>query len=176
MNIFDKNQYRKSYVNHTDTNNFDKIIIKKIGLLLAKLKNIKTIGIYYSLKSEVDITSIIKFSQYNFALPKIIEDKLQFCSYHEYSTLEKDRYKIYVPQENLFVEPDVIIVPGKAFDIFGHRIGSGKGFYDAYIRNSKNLRKKIGVCYNSQLYNYIKPNSYDQKMDYMVTEEKLLCL
>ena len=40
---------------------------------------------------------------------------------------------------------DVIIVPGLAFDQEAHRLGRGKGYYDAYIASYNEYAKENGI-------------------------------
>ena len=87
--------------------------------------------------------------------------------------LEPDRRKQHVVKvESL---PDVIIVPGVAFDYNLNRIGYGAGFYDAYFKEkgyTDDLTKpyRIGICYDFQMGYDITPDDGDVKMNIVITE------
>jgi len=42
-----------------------------------------------------------------------------------------------------------MIIPAKVIDIFGNRIGSGKGYYDKYLSNTSPKLLKICICYEA---------------------------
>ena len=67
----------------------------------------------------------------------------------------------------------MIVVPAVAFDKNGYRIGYGGGFYDKFLSKIGNSIK-VGIAYNFQIVNNIIPESHDIKMDYIVTEEKII--
>ncbi len=66
--------------------------------------------------------------------------------------------------------PDLVIVPGIAFDKDGNRIGYGGGYYDKYLSNKKVF--KIGFLYDFQLIKGIKSEKHDVKMDKIIIAEK----
>ena len=68
---------------------------------------------------------------------------------------------------------DVAIVPGVAFDIYGNRLGQGKGYYDKFFKNH-NLYK-IGVCYSKNLSAEELPHTdNDIAMDCIVSDSGVL--
>ncbi len=76
------------------------------------------------------------------------------------------------PEENATVEPDVLLVPLLAFDRQGYRLGYGGGFYD---RTLTMLRAKkpvvaIGVAFAGQEIPEVPRGSFDQPMDWIMTE------
>lgn len=69
------------------------------------------------------------------------------------------------------VEPDVVLVPLLAFDANGFRLGYGGGFYD---RTLQKLRAKkrvtaVGVAYDEQRVDAVPIESYDQRLDWVLT-------
>lgn len=66
--------------------------------------------------------------------------------------------------------PDLVIVPGIAFDKDGNRIGYGGGYYDKYLEDKSVV--KIGFLYNFQLYNNIDSEEHDVKMDKIIIGTK----
>lgn len=111
------------------------------------------------------------------AVPISDEDTLTLTlSYIESKDdLERSTYGIYEPtvirkaDEN---DMDLILVPGLAFDRNGGRMGFGKGYYDKLLRNSKG--KKIGLCYDFQLFDSIPTQPHDVFMDCIITEKEAL--
>ena len=64
----------------------------------------------------------------------------------------------------------LVIVPGVAFDTQGYRVGYGKGYYDKYLANKRQI-SMIALSYACQIVDEIPYDSYDIKMDKIVTEE-----
>ena len=70
-------------------------------------------------------------------------------------------------------EPDLILIPGLAFDERGGRVGRGKGFYDRYLDGKSSL--KIGLAFEAQLLRKkLALEPHDQLLDGLVTEQRLL--
>lgn len=79
-------------------------------------------------------------------------------------------------EEAPLVEPDVLLVPLMAFDRQGYRLGYGGGFYDrtlALLRGKKTVTA-IGVGYAAQEVPAVAHNSFDQPLDYVMTESETI--
>ncbi len=66
----------------------------------------------------------------------------------------------------------VWLVPGIAFDVFGGRIGRGKGFYDSLLRRYSG--QKIGIGYDWQLTDTVPTTVHDISLDSLITEKRYL--
>jgi 5-formyltetrahydrofolate cyclo-ligase len=64
-------------------------------------------------------------------------------------------------------------VPGVVFDEYGNRIGYGGGYFDKLLSNVEAI--KIGLSYEFQVLKHIPHEEHDVKMDYILTEKKILC-
>jgi 5-formyltetrahydrofolate cyclo-ligase len=69
---------------------------------------------------------------------------------------------------------DLVIVPGVAFDVTKNRIGFGKGYYDKYLSKMRPEVKKIAVAYDYQVLESIPSEDHDVKMDYVMTESRIV--
>jgi len=68
---------------------------------------------------------------------------------------------------------DCIVVPGVAFDLFGYRLGYGKGFYDRQLSGAS--ASIVALSYDQQVMKEALPlDSHDVKMDILVTDKKVL--
>ena len=77
------------------------------------------------------------------------------------------------PQEAPLVVPSILLVPLLAFDPEGYRLGYGGGFYD---RTLAKLRSEahavaVGVAYAVQEVPMVPRGTYDQPLDFIVTEQ-----
>lgn len=78
-------------------------------------------------------------------------------------------------RDHLADEPDLIIVPGVAFDHGGHRIGYGQGFYDRFLRHPGLRSTLVGLCHDFQLVDGELPaEPHDVRMDIIVTERRVI--
>ena len=57
-----------------------------------------------------------------------------------------------------------------AFDISGYRLGYGKGFYDKFLANRRQI-STMALAFACQIVDEIPRDMYDIKMDKIVTEE-----
>jgi 5-formyltetrahydrofolate cyclo-ligase len=73
---------------------------------------------------------------------------------------------------------DVLIVPGLAFVRKCDRLGQGKGYYDRFIQRMISSDKKppclLAVCLTCQLVEEIPVESYDRRMDLIITPSEII--
>ena len=63
---------------------------------------------------------------------------------------------------------DVVLVPGLAFGRDGGRLGTGGGFYDAFLAETDALR--VGVCPAGALVPSVPTEAHDARLDLVVTD------
>ena len=72
-------------------------------------------------------------------------------------------------------EADLIIVPGVAFDLTGHRVGYGKGFYDRFLKHPGRKAHLIGLCHDFQLTDEAIPvDMHDIPMEIVVSDKRII--
>lgn len=69
---------------------------------------------------------------------------------------------------------DVAVLPGRAFDRSGHRLGRGGGFYDRAFGTARSAPLLIGAAYAFQLCARVPHGSRDQRVDAIVTENGIV--
>ncbi|WP_121359906.1 5-formyltetrahydrofolate cyclo-ligase [Flavobacterium johnsoniae] len=90
--------------------------------------------------------------------------------------IKKNEYNIPEPVNGLPVPTEnieVVFVPLLAFDVFGNRIGYGKGFYDKFLANCKPETIKIGLSFFESVDQIDDVFESDIKLDYCVTPLKI---
>lgn len=97
--------------------------------------------------------------------------------YHRWSPddpLVPGKFGILMPgHDRPVVEPDVLILPMLAFDAGGMRLGYGGGYSDrtmAALRRRKKIMC-IGVAYAAQQVESVPSDTFDQRLDWIVTEQ-----
>ncbi|MBI3332000.1 5-formyltetrahydrofolate cyclo-ligase [Candidatus Peregrinibacteria bacterium] len=72
---------------------------------------------------------------------------------------------------------DVVLVPGRAFDRMGNRLGRGNGGYDVWIENVRAIKPSaqfMGVALECQIVEKIPSEPHDQKMDAIATAREVI--
>jgi len=178
-----KSKLRKTILKiRKNTNNKNiKIDFIKIINLFKKEKIIKkNIGGYYPVNFELDDLDILKELErknFNISLPKIKKNfDMDFYKWSFKEPLKINKYGIPEPDSKMLVYPDILLIPLVAFDKKLNRLGYGGGYYDRFIEKLVKKKKvvKIGLALSSQKINNVPINKYDQKLDYIITNEYIL--
>ncbi len=187
LEILDKGCLRKSIYdsrNKVSKETKQKMDFDIFSILTSskEYKNCDTLFIYVSKSIEVDTYSIMKdaFKKKKIVIvPKCNPGDLTMTFYKvkSFSDLEKGYFKIYEPIEEKCEKVydfsnGLCIVPGLCFDIYGYRIGYGKGYYDRFLKGVRGI--KIGICYSDYIFKSLPTDSYDEKVDILVTEKNML--
>lgn len=145
-----------------------------------------SIGAYRHLKGEVSLeefcTSLSSLSSF----PKVTETGLCFykvkpeaLSTNNLENLKywsKSKLGIFEPLANNKdqpVTPEVLLIPGLAFDKEFMRLGFGSGFYDKFLKNYSGI--KIGISFCEAISEDSLPcEDHDIAMDFIVTDKYIL--
>lgn len=157
-------------------------IIADAFIKLEEYKKAKNIFVYLSYRSEVDTRSIIDKMWHDgksvYAPVSYPDGRMRFFKIAKMSDLKVGFKGIYEPDETkgLFeadVKPDVVVVPGLAFDRNGNRMGYGMGFYDRFFMEHSNSLK-VALSFFEQIVNEIPTQTTDVRMDLIVTDKGVL--
>lgn len=131
---------------------------------------IKKIGIFYPIKNEVDVRGL--GDTYQLHYPKIENDQLVF--YKDSGRFKRAALGVLEPVDAKRVDKtslDALIIPGLVFDDALYRLGYGKGYYDAYLKDYEGL--KIGVCFEKFRIEALPNKPHDVPMDYVITDNQV---
>jgi len=108
-------------------------------------------------------------------------DMLSFAPFDENTVLVENHWGIpEPPHPEVLIPPtnfDLVLVPLVGFDKNCFRLGMGKGFYDRtfsfkiFNRSSRPLL--IGLAHGNQLVDSFKTESWDVRLDAVITAEKI---
>ena len=142
------------------------------------LQNAGRIMAYYPLPGEVNILPVLSHilsAGKTLLLPRC-EDRVQMTARRisALSQLVPGAYHIPEPSPDAPIFPseqlDLILVPGTAFDQWGHRLGKGMGYYDRFLSGLGAFT--IGVC--GALLPQIPTDPHDFSMDAVATAAEMI--
>ena len=148
--------------------------------LKAQIPSAHTILFYAPLADELDVWPMMEMSLAlgtNCALPFFDAEKKSYGA-KLLKTLATDivigKFGVREPApscaEISLSQFDLTLVPGLAFDLSGHRLGRGRGFYDRLLEKVSGI--KCGVAYDFQLLENILTEPHDAKVDFILTPSR----
>jgi 5-formyltetrahydrofolate cyclo-ligase len=173
---------KRNSISQLDIINNSRIISNRV-ISTKEYQSSLSVGIYYSIGSEVKTFDIIKHSLENkkeIALPRVIDSTIiQFFKIMEDKfekiKFTKGKYGIFENSMSTTIidKIDLLIIPGIVFDLKGNRIGYGKGYYDRFLSLGKS-KSIMGLSYESQIINEIPNNEHDIPVDIIITEKRII--
>lgn len=159
----------------------DNLSIRALELLeqTALFRQSACFAFYHAIPGEVQTKDFIEkwYREKKILLPLIVGNDLKLLHYQGKDSLQTGQFGILEPcpsccPEVTEKEIDCIIVPGIAFDRRHNRMGRGKGYYDRLLNTV--AAPKIGLCFHFQLRDEVPVDTFDQPMDYIVTDQEIL--
>ena len=153
----------------------DEVIFKK---LCSSSDYLLTEGVltYVSTDIEVDTLKLIKRAlcdNKSVAIPRCLEgNDMEFCVIGCLDDLQDGKFGIKEPKKYCQKVTDfsdyICITPCLTVDKNLFRLGYGKGFYDKFF--SKYQVLKVGICYSFCLVDELPVNSFDKRLDVLITD------
>ena len=109
-------------------------------------------------------------------IPKVIGDEMIFNAYDPELIREEGAFHIRESASEEVLEPDgrtLIILPGSVFDVHGHRIGYGGGYYDKYLSRFPQCMT-IAVCFDFQIVESLPAEDHDIGPQLIISEERII--
>jgi 5-formyltetrahydrofolate cyclo-ligase len=151
-------------------------------IFLEEFTRANCIALYAPAHNETDTVDILEaaFTTGKRVLyPAVCDDRMVFRQVEGFECLAKGCFGILEPCptgcDHEADEPDLIVVPGVAFDLSGHRIGYGKGFYDRFLHHPGRTAHLIGLCHDFQLLDGAIPaEEHDIRMELVITDQRII--
>ena len=153
-------------------------ICKRI-MALPEFSECDTLFFYAPIKNEADPLYLFeKAQEYGIcaAFPISLKNtfELDFRIIDSLDELELGTYGIPEPKKHLkkaiFTKKSICIVPARAFDYAGNRLGYGKGFYDRFLNNFTGLT--VGITFDILKCPSLPTERTDIPIDIIITEKE----
>ncbi|MDB6059619.1 MAG: 5-formyltetrahydrofolate cyclo-ligase [Verrucomicrobiales bacterium] len=162
--------------------------VRASALACARLREqkvwaqVKSVMFYSALIDVLDFAPLFDValaSGKSVALPKFVEATKSYVPFkisHAQRDCAAGKFGIIEPAATCAEFPanhlDLILVPGVAFDVTGHRLGRGQGHYDRLLANVVGI--KCGVAFDEQLVQRIPAEAHDIRMNCVLTPTRFI--
>ncbi len=156
-------------------------ISENICFFLEKFEDKSIVGGYHAIKGEVDLAGLYNKIE-NLAFPRLVfirgSSEIEYAKISSVNELTKSKLSFMEPSSTAQIcYPDILLIPGIAFDTQKRRIGYGKGHFDKFLSHAKKSGYnplKIGISFDFQLQQSLPHEAHDQDMDYIITESTII--
>lgn len=107
------------------------------------------------------------------AVPRVRDGVMEFCYIRDLDGLVPGYGGIPEPTagEIATEKTALVLMPGLAFDRFGHRIGYGGGFYDRFL-TAEPEHPTVALCYGFQMFPHLDTEPTDIPVDLVICSEE----
>ena len=151
-------------------------------LPLEVYRRAQRVAVYFAVNGEISLDPVIDDALArgkHVYLPNLDQKTLRFSPYFREQKMRINKFRLPEPDvdEAEMLAPDeldLVLAPLVVFDENRNRIGMGGGFYDRSFAMRKNPQVTtpvlIGVAHESQKVDEIMPESWDVRLDMVVTD------
>ena len=112
------------------------------------------------------------------AYPRVVDDGLEFFEVTGDAALVPGAFGVQEPVGNIRLpctELDLIVVPGVVFDLAGHRLGYGRGYYDRALDACRPDCLRVGFAFAFQVIEALPiVEAHDRALSVLMTEQRAL--
>lgn len=188
MSTSAKNELRQKYKairrNITEREQKNKLIAENLCHSVI-WQNARTIALYLSFGSEVETNAIVQLAleQNKIVAVPVTDNESYAMDFYRYNPAEKTTSSKLGMAEPMrdpkkLISPETIdlcILPGLAFDRFGHRLGMGKGCYDRYLPRLRPDTVKVALCFGEQISECPLPyDEFDMDLDWLISDSGII--
>ena len=155
---------------------------------LDAFRSAHDIAVYFAVQGELPLLHTVnaaRSSGKHLWMPVVRDDgALGFAPWSAAAPMQANRFGIPEPVVAISswrsgMELDLVLLPLLAFDRSGNRLGTGAGYYDrsfAALTQGQRPRQPIlvGVAYAAQEVPMIAAESWDVRLDYVITEREMI--
>lgn len=157
-------------------------VLAREGLLLAARHKAGIVSAFWPIRGEPDCRPLLEAAAeagLGTALPIVVPGRhaLDFRAWRPGELLETGRFGLSEPAAAApLVVPDLVLVPCAAFDRAGHRIGYGRGHYDATLTALRAHRPvvAVAVAFSVQEVAAVPHEAHDVAVDLVLTEREII--
>jgi 5-formyltetrahydrofolate cyclo-ligase len=158
------------------------LMLAQHELPIARKDGSGSVSGFYPYQAEINVLPLLArlvSEGWQTALPVVMAkgEPLTFRAWAPGEPTGRGIWDIHVPIETApELKPDVLLVPMLAFDRRGYRLGYGGGFYDRTLAELRKLKLvvAIGVAYAMQEMEEVPVASYDEPLDWILTERGVI--
>ena len=139
-----------------------------------KFRSAKVVMAYWSFDHEVPshdfIIDVDRLNLKLIILPRVKDLDIEPVFFKGTTNMFPNEYGIMEPvgpKYPLLDKIELVIVPGLAFDVKGHRLGRGLGFYDRFLTKIPNAYT-IGIAFEEQVFETIPYDENDVLVDELI--------
>lgn len=145
-------------------------------------KNCEVLLTYVSTEIEVDTREIISRALADgkrVAVPRCIDNTrlMDFYFIKDFDDLESGYMGVLEPipekcEKMTDFSEGLCIVPALMFDLYGYRLGYGKGYYDRFLSNF--CGETLGICYNRCVREKLPHGKFDKCVERIITQSRII--
>jgi 5-formyltetrahydrofolate cyclo-ligase len=134
-----------------------------------------TVSAYLAFGREIDVEPLFSsLPGWRWVLPRVEDDRT--VTFRDRDTpVETLGWGLRQPTAGGPVVPlheiDLMLVPGRAFDLSGGRLGRGAGHYDRLLSARRPDCVTVGVTWSGRVVTEVPMEEHDQRVDYLATED-----
>lgn len=136
----------------------------------AAYREAKSLYAYIAFNQEVRTRPIIARAWADgkrVAVPKVADGAMRFIWLDGFDRLAEGCFGVEEPVDDAPVADDataLVLVPGLAFDAYGHRVGYGGGYYDRWL-DAHPGHPTVALLYDFQLVDKLETEEHDIAVD-----------
>jgi len=147
-------------------------------LELPLFRSVRFVGGYFAMVDEIGVDGVLTTALEggkDALVPILRDEELDFAFWRPSLTLRRDRLGVLEPvtrgASRLPSGPGLLLVPGRAFDTAGRRLGRGQGFYDRVLARLPADIVTVGVGYSEQIIAKVPTALHDRPVAALATDQ-----